>query len=263
MKRILKLMTLNIGNPSLKRVKKQIEWIENRDEDIFVLTETKVSDGCQYLKEYFSKELINVFNINSEFQFNVFFPESQTGDLGVMVLSKFPIIRTRTCFSKDEPFFSRLLDVSIDFYGQEIGIMGLYVPSRDSSDKKIKRKKNFVIDYLNYLKNISSDNEIPYIICGDFNVLERNHIPHYKSFFKWEYDFYDRFNHFGYVDAFRYIHPNKNDYSWVGKTNDGYRYDHCFVSKKIAENIFDCHYIHETRKMPITDHSAMSIIIEI
>ena len=31
-------MTLNIGNPSLQRVRKQIDWIEHRDEDIFVLS---------------------------------------------------------------------------------------------------------------------------------------------------------------------------------------------------------------------------------
>lgn len=263
MKKTLKLMTLNIGNPSLKRVKQQIEWIEHRDEDVFVLTETKLSEGCQYLEEYFTNETISFFNINKEPQFHVFFPKSKTGDLGVMILSKFPIVRTRTCFKENEPFFSRLLDVSIDFYSQEIGIMGLYVPSRDSSNEKIKRKKDFIIDYLNYLKTISKDNEIPYVICGDLNILEKNHLPHYKNFIQWEYDFYDRFDHFGYVDAFRYMYPNKNEYSWVGRTNDGYRYDHCFVSKQITKNIVDCYYIHETRKIPITDHSAMALTIEI
>ena len=37
---LLKVMTLNIGNPSLQRVQKQIDWLETRDEDVFVLTET-------------------------------------------------------------------------------------------------------------------------------------------------------------------------------------------------------------------------------
>ena len=43
---LLKVMTLNIGNPSLQRVQKQIDWLETRDEDVFVLTETKLSQGC-------------------------------------------------------------------------------------------------------------------------------------------------------------------------------------------------------------------------
>ena len=42
---LLKVMTLNIGNPSLQRVQKQIDWLETRDEDVFVLTETKLSQG--------------------------------------------------------------------------------------------------------------------------------------------------------------------------------------------------------------------------
>ena len=69
--------------------------------------------------------------------------------------------------------------------------------------KKIKRKKQFVIDYLNYLKQLGGKKEIPYVICGDLNVLEEKHVPHYQNFLKWEYDFYGRFSilairmHFG------------------------------------------------------------------
>lgn len=256
---LLKIMTLNIGNPSLQRVKKQIDWLEHRDEDIFVLTETKLSEGCTYLEEYFGEDGATLFDFGKKAEFNVYFPKSQTGDLGVMVLSRLPILSTSTCFEQSDPFFSRMLDVVVDFKGQKIGIMGLYVPSRDSSKEKIARKKNFAVQYLLYLKQLSEHRSIPYIICGDLNVLERNHTPHYKNFLTWEYDFYDRFDHFGYDDAFRLLHPSTNEYSWVGRTNDGYRYDHCFISKDICSHLVECSYIHETRQLPITDHSAMTI----
>ena len=66
--------------------------------------------------------------------------------------------------------------------------MGVYVPSRDRSDKKILRKKSF----LNSIKEfINNSNNISRVLMGDLNILERNHIPHYSSFFEWEYDFYD------------------------------------------------------------------------
>ena len=259
----LKVLTLNIGNPSLKRVKRQIEWLEKQDDDIFVLTETKLSEGCLYLEEYYDNPSMTFFNIDSTTKYYVFFPKSSTGDLGVMVISKYPIIESQTCFDTNDKYYSRLLDVTIDFNGKQIGIMGIYVPSRDSSNEKIERKKGFVIKYLNHLKKISKESENPYIICGDLNILEKNHFPHYNNFLKWEYDFYDRFEHFGYVDAFRIKYPEKNEYSWVGRTNDGYRYDHFFVSESILNNIMDCYYIHETRKIPITDHSAMRLEINI
>ena len=48
---IVKIMTMNIGNPSIQRAQKQIEWIQNRTEDIFILTETKNSAGCALFAE--------------------------------------------------------------------------------------------------------------------------------------------------------------------------------------------------------------------
>lgn len=259
---LLKVMTLNIGNPSLQRVQKQIDWLETRDEDVFVLTETKLSQGCLYLEEYFGEVGSTLFDYGKEPKFHVFFPKSQTEDLGVMILSRFPILSTESCFEKSSPYYSRLINVCLDFYGNKVGVMGLYVPSRDSSAEKIKRKKQFVIDYLNYLKQLGGKKEIPYVICGDLNVLEEKHVPHYRNFLKWEYDFYGRFSHFGYTDAFRLLHPTENEYSWVGRTNDGYRYDHCFVSKEISKRVAKCCYIHETRKIPITDHSALTLTLD-
>lgn len=259
---MLRVMTLNIGNPSLQRAKRQADWIEHRNEDVFILTETKASEGCSFLEEHFGEHGQTLFDYGREPEFNVFFPKSSTGDLGVMVLSRFPILRSTTCFDKDNPFFSRLLDIVIDFHGREIGIMGLYVPSRDSSAEKIARKKNFAIQYLLHLKKLSTTKCPPYIICGDLNILERSHIPHYNSFLKWEYEFYDRFKHFGYADAFRILHPTANEYSWVGRTNDGYRYDHCFISKELIPHLVECSYVHETRQIPITDHSAMTMTLK-
>lgn len=180
-----------------------------------------------------------------------------------MILSRFPILETHTCFDEGDPFFSRLSDITIDFHGKKIGVMGLYVPSRDASPEKINRKKQFAIQYLLYLKQIRESRDFPYVICGDLNVLERSHIPHYHNFLKWEYDFYDRFQHFGYLDAFRSLHPTLNEYSWVGRTNDGYRYDHCFLSQELISHLVKCNYVHETREIPITDHSAMTIVLEL
>lgn len=260
---LLRVMTLNIGNPSLQRARKQISWIESREEDVFVLTETKLSEGCLYFEEYFGEVGLTLFDYGNPPKFHVFFPKSNTGDLGVMVLSRFPILQTKTCFDENDPFFSRLSDIVVDFHGKKVGIMGLYVPSRDASPEKIKRKKQFAIQYLSYLKQVSASRTYPYVICGDLNILEERHIPHYHNFLKWEYDFYDRFQHFGYVDAFRLLHPSANEYSWVGRTNDGYRYDHCFISNELSKSLVKCDYIHETRKIPITDHSAMTVTLEI
>ena len=66
----------------------------------------------------------------------------------------------------------------------------------------------------------------------------------------------------GFIDVYRYCYPQKNEYSWVGRTGDGYRYDYCFVSESLSNRIIDCRFIHETRNNKLTDHSALVVEIE-
>jgi len=52
------------------------------------------------------------------------------------------------------------------------------------------------------------------------------------------------------------------EYSWIGRTGDGYRYDHCFVSHGLLSLINECRYLHEPRNFKLSDHSAMYIKIK-
>ena len=103
MSNTIKIMTLNIGNPSILRAEKQIEWLQNRDEDIFVLTETKNSAGCSLIEAVFSGQRLDY----PPFNFDVVFPKSSTNDLGVMCLSKFPIQSTQYAFENSNQYTSR------------------------------------------------------------------------------------------------------------------------------------------------------------
>jgi len=251
----LNILTINIGNPSIDRAKKQVQWLEERNEDIFILTETKDSDGCHYIAEYFTKDECDLFSINTKKKYYVFYPKSTTGDLGVMIISKIPIERGYSIYDKSHKFYSRFAACDINFNQKKISIIGLYVPSRDNSIEKINRKKEFCADVANYLKNTQPIN---CIVCGDFNILDKNHVPHYSTFYDWEYRFYDFFINLQYVDGFRHCYPNLNEYSWVGRTDDGYRYDYFFVSNTLINSIKDCYFLHETRTInKITDHSAV------
>lgn len=254
----LNILTINIGNPSLDRARNQVKWLEQRFEDIFVLTETKESEGCKYIANYFDKpNNIDLFSFNTPQKYYVYYPRSITGDLGVMIISKIPIEIGYSIFDKSHKFYSRFAACQIMYCNIKLNIIGLYIPSRDSSVEKINRKIEFCTDVAKYIKDMQIPNNI---ICGDFNILDRNHIPHYSTFLDWEYRFYDFFINLKYVDVFRYCYPNINEYSWVGRTNDGYRYDYFFVSESLIKNITDCHFLHDTRTTNrITDHSALSL----
>jgi exodeoxyribonuclease-3 len=63
------------------------------------------------------------------------------------------------------------------------------------------------------------------------------------------------------TDAFRYLNPNTREYSWIGKTGNGYRYDHFFVSNHMSEFIGKCFYDHLPQKKNLSDHSG--VVLEI
>lgn len=254
------VLALNIGNPSLERAQEICKWLEKRKEDIFVLTETKESKGCAYIKKFFLKYRQDRSTKSSPFEYSVEAPVSQTGDLGVMIISKFPVQSNYRLFPMNSIYYSRQTEAMIKLEKREISVVGLYVPSRDRSETKIQRKKVYIDSVQTYIKETNKTNRI---VMGDFNILERTHVPHYSNYFEWEYSFYDAFIKMGYIDAFRYCNSDKQEYSWIGRTSNGYRYDYCFVSNDLEKNILKCEYMHETRNIRITDHSAISIVLKI
>jgi len=229
----------NIGNPSIQRASTQAQWLRKRPEDVFVLTETKLSKGCIFLKRYFEA-----------YGYNVVFPKIEKREFGVMIISK--SILTSTKYSECISYLrSRIASVKIN--GLEI--IGIYVPSRDSSYEKKEKKKRFLNSLLGALETSPT---FPYrIFCGDLNILEPDHIPHYSTFEDWEYDFYRALVKYQLSDAFRHFCPKTQEYSWVGRKDDGYRYDHCFVSLDLLPLVRDCYYLHEPRVKKLSDHSAL------
>ena len=258
MNRSIKILTLNIGNPSPKRALRQIEWLKSRDEDLFLLTETKNSEGCNLIEQYFSGNIFDFFTMPDQPKYFVSFPKSITGDLGVMCISKLPFEGVFHFFQPNSAFYSRLLEICINFCGMSLFVSGAYVPSRDQSNEKIERKRDYIENFKNYIQRIQESSSV---ICGDFNIVDRNHIPHYNTFKEWEYSFYDTILDCGFIDAYRFCHPSKADYSWIGRMNDGYRYDYCFVSKALCNHIKKCEFIHESRVLHLTDHSG--VVVEI
>ncbi|MDP2910278.1 MAG: endonuclease/exonuclease/phosphatase [bacterium] len=233
----------NIANPSVKRAEKQADWLSKREEDIFVLTETKNSKGCAFIEDYFKK-------IN----YNVIFTKPDGKEYGSMVISKHQL-EPISFYDLNDNLRSRVVSIKVFFNNKFIEIIGTYIPSRDKSPDKVQRKKKFIENLgksFQLFNNYSNR-----IFCGDFNILEPNHTPHYPFFEKWEYDFYDSLINYGLFDSFRHLNPRKKEYSWIGRTGDGYRYDHCFVSKDLLSSIKECYYLHRPRMDRLSDHSAI------
>lgn len=241
----LDVLTFNLNNPSRERAERQLDYLAARPESVLVLTETADSAGCALLADGFRAA-----------GYDVVFPRPAVrGERGAMIVSR---LATRPGPVALSYLPHRAVSATVDTEEGAVDIIGLYVPSRDASPEKTERKTTFLDACRSELPGGTVGARL---VLGDFNVLEPDHTPRYRFFKPFEYRFYRWFAEAGYTDAFRALHPEALDYSWVGRTGDGYRYDHAHVSAQIATSARACSYVHEVRTGPdrLTDHSALSL----
>jgi exodeoxyribonuclease-3 len=243
----ISLLTFNIGNPSPDRAQRQLAWLASRDEQVLVLTETKASAGCKLLADAFTGA-----------GYTVCFPQS--GEYGTMIVTR--LTATPDPFSDAIGYLAaRAAAVVLPTPEGQLRVIGLYVPSRDASPEKTERKRRWLACCDTALANSAGQ---PTVLLGDLNVLEPGHKPRYAFFAPFEYDFYRALaGTHGLTDAFRGLHPDAAEYSWVGRTGDGYRYDHAFCSRELAGRIVSCQYIHQPRTDKLSDHSALTLHLDL
>ncbi len=245
---LLSLLTLNIGNPSPERAQRQLAWLADRPEDVLVLTETRASRGCELLAERFAAA-----------GYTVTFPRPEQGEYGTMIAARIAS-HPGTWAGQLDYLPARAASVTLPI-GDGVEVVGLYVPSRDATEAKVERKRRFLERCLGAFAASARGGDV--VLLGDLNIVEPDHQPRYPFFHPFEYTFYRRLAELGLVDAFRHLHADEVEHSWVGRTGDGYRYDHAFVSKGLLDALDACTYVHEPRGTRLSDHSALTLRLRV
>jgi len=248
----LSLLTVNVGAPSIDRAQRQLRWLAARPEDVLVLTETKATAGSEFLATAFAAA-----------GYSVTFPEHAPGELGVMIVSKLATTLDPLGAALDY-LPARAAGVVVETDEGPLRVVGVYVPSRDSTLEKTERKKTWIVRFGEALNRTASDESL--VVLGDLNVLEPSHQPaHRGQFAPFEYAFYTGLtDRHGLVDLFRHLHPDQIEHSWARRPELGYRYDHAHGSHSLVQRLLTCDYIHETREMTpdgsrLTDHSGLAV----
>ena len=103
---------------------------------------------------------------------------------------------------------------------------------------RLQYRKKWDSDFLAYLKNLEKNK--PVIVCGDFNVAHtsidlKNDKANYNKtagYTQIEIDGMDNFVNSGFVDSYRYLHPDKVAYTYwsyrfkARERNTGWRIDY-------------------------------------
>ncbi len=171
---------------------------------------------------------------------------------GVAILSKNELTNIQTDIFKDKLKQSRIITADINYKKKMIKLINIYTPNGNPVDtEKYTYKKYWLDNLIKSLKSILKKNK-NIMIGGDFNIIpaaEDVHNP--KSY---ENDALFRLEirkklreiiNLGFHDAYRYIHPEKEGYTFWDYTsgawpkNNGMRIDHFLVSDVLINSIKD------------------------
>ncbi len=178
------------------------------------------------------------------YTYNYWFSAQKKGYSGVAILSKTkPNHIEYGTGIESMDFEGRNLRVDFD----EVSVMSMYLPSGTNSER-LEFKFNYMDEIREYLTTLR--NKIPnLVVCGDYNICHEEidiHNPKMKNvsgFLPEEREWLGNFINNGFIDSFRYLNNDSQQYSWwsyranARANNKGWRLDYAMVSSPLQEKI--------------------------
>ena len=155
-------------------------------------------------------------------------------------------------------------NLRVDF--DDVSIMSMYLPSGTNSDR-LDFKFKYMDEILEYASELRKT--IPnLVICGDYNICHEAidiHNPKMKGvsgFLPEEREWLSKFIDSGFIDSFRFLNPERQEYSWwsyranARANNKGWRLDYCMVTEPLKEKISRAYILPEAKH---SDHCPVAV----
>ncbi|WP_213818379.1 exodeoxyribonuclease III [Garciella nitratireducens] len=214
-----------------------LDWIMKEQPDILCLQETKaqveqLEDKLLHIKGYYA-----------------YFSEGERkGYSGVATYTKRKPLCVKYGIGIEK--FDREGRILIMEYSGFI-LFNIYFPNGQKNEERLQYKMEFYNAILNYCNELKSQGK-NLIICGDYNTAHTDmDIKNPKAnekrsgFLPIERQWMDYFIQNGYIDTYRYLYPERIEYSWwsyrfkARERNAGWRIDYFFVSNNFIDKVID------------------------
>jgi len=162
---------------------------------------------------------------------------------GVLIASRTPLTSPQSC--------SRL-HIETELPEMGLALVGLHIPSKGGSTARNSLWKQTLA-----IARRRADE--PCIIIGDFNT-GRHFLDEEGATFRQTANL-GHLVALGYTDAWRTLHPDRKEASWVSHEGQGFRLDHAFVSASLSGRVADARYEQKARKKGLSDHASLSITL--
>lgn len=230
----MKIISYNVNGIRAAMKKGFTDWLKSANPDVICLQEIKA------IKSQVDIEALE----KAGYRYHYWFSAQKKGYSGVAILSK--IEPNHIEYGTGIP--------SMDFEGRniradfdELSIMSMYLPSGTNA-ARLAHKFDYMDMIQVYLKDLRKTHP-NLVVLGDYNICHEAidiHNPKMKGvsgFLPEEREWLGDFINSGFTDAFRYLHPEKQEFSWWSyransrANNKGWRLDYAMVSAALQENI--------------------------
>ena len=192
-------------------------------------------------------------------------PAERAGYSGVLTLHKNPNVESILGFGIEKfDIEGRVIQTKFENFR----LFNIYFPNGSRDHSRVPYKLEFYAELLDYCDELHAKGE-NIIICGDVNTAHeeidlKNHKTNHKTtgFLPEEREWVTKYLNHSFVDAFRALYPEKEQYSWwsyMGKAranNVGWRIDYFLVSEGLMDKVKDV-TIHD--QVLGSDHCPVSI----
>jgi exodeoxyribonuclease-3 len=240
----MKIATWNV-NSIKSRIDHVLKWCETARPDVLCLQETKVVDEKFPVRKFATLGYKHTGLLG------------ERGYNGVAIISKLPLTDIQNNLpGEKKPAQSRMIAATIG----DMHLVNVYGPHGTSlGTPKYQGKLDWLARLRKYFdKKFSTSDNV--LLCGDINVapheLDVWSVPAWRGklhFTKPERDAIQNVKKWGFVDLFRQINDDEQEFSWWSNfRNDfekdrGLRIDHIWASPPLAERCTDCWIDKEPR----------------
>lgn len=255
----MKILSWNVNG--LKSILKKEFYtnISQLNADIICLQETKISRELEELK---------LDNYYKYFNYS-----KKNGYSGVGILAKEkPINVIEGIEIEDDD--GELINIDkesrvITLEYNDLFIVSVYVP-HSQNKSKYNYRQEFDCDFIEYIEKLNNIKDT--IICGDFNVCHKKldvcdfqKHTFLDNFTDEERASFDELLELGFIDTYRYLHPQMREYTFWNNTDSreekksGWRLDYILISKYLKKNVRQANILKEIGG---SDHCPIEIILK-
>lgn len=234
----MRIISYNVNGIRSAVRKGFLDWLKTDPADIICLQEIKAHKGD-----------IDMAAIEAVGYETNWFCAQKKGYSGVAILTKIKPDNV-VCGNKLEQSDFEGRVIRADF--GEITVISVYFPSGTSGEARQAYKYTWLDEFLYYLNTLRKTRS-KLVIGGDYNIAHKEidlHSPKTNQrttgFLPPEREWMDKFIANGYVDSFRHLNKELNQYSWWNVMrpsnrldNKGWRIDYISVTENLKDRIAD------------------------